>query len=207
MGNRVLSSLGWSKRTCIKVGLLVLVIFIIGPVVAYLLGSNTNNALLWLTGLVVLVYTIETQEMRLELVRQTEVSIQPLIITRIERREVSPGKFDNVVILQNIGRGPALFIQAKEIDYDLVGSVRWVGKFDKVDYIEAGKDTVAKATLETREGEEVNQQQDFVNNLDPNYSNRTFDVTISYEDINGQKRESVVRMGQGGIRLLTHGSV
>jgi len=168
---------------------------------------NSNNALLWLTGLVVLVYTIEPQEMRLELVRQTEVGIQPLIITRIERREVSPSKFDNVVILQNIGRGPALFIQAKEFDYDVEGSVRWVGKFDKVDYIEAGKDTVAKATLEIREGKEVYQQQDLVNNLHPDYSNRTFDVTISYEDINGQKRESVVRMGKGGIRLLTHGSV
>ena len=207
MGSRLLAILGWSKRTCIKFGLFALVIFFIGPLIAYPLGFNINITLLWLTGLIILAYTIETQEMRLELVRQTEVSIQPLIITRIERREVSSSKFDNVVILQNIGRGPALFIQAKEIDYDVAGSVRWVGKFDKVDFIEAGKDTVVKATLEIREGKEVYQQQDLVNNLDPNYSNKPYDVTISYEDINGQKRESVVRMGQGGIRLLTHGSV
>ena len=48
---------------------------------------------------------------------------------------------------------------------------------------------------------------DFIANLNPQTADKGYDVTISYEDINGQKRESVVRMGKGGIRLLSHGKV
>lgn len=113
------------------------------------------------------------------------------------------------MVLRNIGRGPALRVQVKDISLvDIIDSVPFVAKFRTTDYIEPGKDVMADVFL-TEAGEETTNRFHFLAKLKPAYAIRgyagteTTDVTISYEDINGQRRESAVRMEKSGFRLLS----
>lgn len=196
----------WSPRwnTFAVVGSAV---FIVVPLLGTLLGYKPSTVILWATGLVVLAYTIEAYRIRLELVRQNEIAIQPVLITTIEEIRTGTGKtrrFKNQIVIRNIGRGPALFIKVNEMDLFEEADVHFVAKFDTVDCLESGKDTLAKVALWSHAPKEVQERFDFVSNLDPRYATRTFQVVISYEDIAGQKRESVMQMGKDGVRLLRH---
>ena len=150
----------------------------------------------WLTAIIVLVYTFETHGMRREMIRQNDISIQPLLITSIVPRkivgEVIRGEDLNVL---NIGRGPALFVHIDPIE--IVPGDEHNIDFEVVDCVEAAKSVLATAKYAGR--------SDFVARLKPNADNLTHRVTVHYEDINGRKRYSVMQMGKGGIRLLKHG--
>lgn len=200
---------GWSRTIWLRLIFFTLLLLVIPPTLGRALGFNVNNVLIWVTGLILLIYTIETQEMRRQMVLQNEIAIQPLVIASIELRSVEDGPGGKrKLVLRNIGRGPALFIQVKDIEVADAGGVRFVRKLATVDCIEAGKDSVAEVSLVAEaEGEEDTELIGGIASLDPRHAEKSYDVTISYEDAYGQKRESVVRMGKGGIRLLRHGKV
>ena len=77
-----------------------------------------------------------------------------------------------------------------------------------VDFIGANQ-TVEVAVRRSFEDEAGSPRtlQDFAAHLNPQIASKTYNVTITYEDMNGQSRESVVRMGKGGIRLLSQGKI
>ncbi len=75
-------------------------------------------------------------------------------------------------------------------------------KFSRIDYIEPGSDHITHPDI--FRGNEQTALSAHVSHLDPRYAIQNLTVVITYEDINGQKRESVVRMGKDGIRLLSH---
>lgn len=173
------------------------------------LGMGLTEWVLWLTGVVVVLYTVETQGLRLEMVRQNEMAIRPILLASIERRQIK-GDPQSCLILRNIGRGPALFIDVKDIESSTGPEGRFVAKFETVDCIEVGKDAVINSAIHIEipgEDEKIKTWIDFASHLHPQYGNQSYDVTITYEDVNGQKRESVVKMGKGGIRLLKPGTI
>ena len=68
-----------------------LAVYVIATVLVYYLDSkNLSNVIYWLTGLIVLMYTIETFGMRLEMVRQNDLAIQPLVIAVIGSPDGEP---------------------------------------------------------------------------------------------------------------------
>ncbi len=183
------------------------VIFLAFILLAHKMGFDVNNALILATGLVLLFYTVETQGMRLEMVRQNEIAIQPVLIAGIERRE------DRVrLVLRNVGEGTALFVQTQDVVFPEDQGVRTIARFRSVDYISPEQDAVIKShmTHEGPEGEVMEGPREgrwadaFAYHLDPENSPRPYEVIIHYEDINGQRRYSVMQMGRGGIRLLRH---
>ncbi len=185
------------------------VIFLAFILLAHKMGFDVNNALILATGLVLLFYTVETQGMRLEMVRQNEIAIQPVLIAGIERREGRP-RF----VLRNIGRGPALYVQPQDIAFPEEQGVQTTARFRRVDYIIPEEDAVIITDMTHEgiweEGNVVESPQEglfadaFAYHLDPENSPRPYEVIIHYEDINGQRRYSVMQMGRGGIRLLRH---
>ncbi len=193
----------WSPRwnTFAVVGSAV---FIVVPLLGTLLGYKPSTVILWATGLVVLAYTIEAYRMRLELARQNEMAIQPLVIATIEDREVQRVAIgtENFLVLRNIGRGTALFIEIKDVEFAELEGQRYVMKFSRIDYIEPGSDHITHPDI--FRGNEQTASSAYVSHLDPRYAIQNLTVVITYEDINGQKRESVVLMGKDGIRLLSH---
>jgi hypothetical protein len=134
--------LGWSTRQWVLFGL-VLSVFIAITLLALATGisdSSLNNWLLLLSGVVVLLYTVETQGLRLEMVRQNEIAIQPVVIALIEERSgetVSENRFRAQVVLRNVGRGTALFIKLQDVTLtDPAGDrVRFVARFVPVSYL------------------------------------------------------------------------
>ncbi len=190
-----------------SLGLLVVL-----PALAWISGRDVGTAILWATGVVLLAYTIETQGMRLEMVRQNEITIQPLVIARIRGTEEGQDRrYDERLILRNIGKGPALFVQVKDIEVQEVeGFGRFVARFFVVDCIEADKDVVADVEFDVIPAGGAfeapgRRGYDFIASLNPRSARGTYEVIISYEDIGGERRWSKVQMGKGGIRLLYHG--
>ncbi len=207
MVKNLLAALGWSDRQWVLF-LVVLAAFIVVPLITWFTRYETNNLMLWLTGVVVLIYTVETQGLRLEMVRQNEMAIQPLLMASIEQRRFKEEDVANRLVVGNIGRGPALFIKVRSIETS-ANPVRWVAKFEPVDVIEAGKDSVIESAIyiETPGEQDKITSLEVTDYLHPKFANQSYDVFIIYEDIDGQSRESVVRMGKGGIRLLKHGKL
>ncbi|OFW14562.1 MAG: hypothetical protein A3H27_15910 [Acidobacteria bacterium RIFCSPLOWO2_02_FULL_59_13] len=202
-----LNIVDWSCRQwCLF--LCVLAAFVLAPLVFE--AKNVNDALLWLTGVVVLFYTIETHGLRLEMVRQNEMAVQPLLIATVEHRTVQriAPTSTNSVVLKNIGRGPALYVRVAEIDMGPAGSGRFIAKFDPVDYIEPTGEIFPNANWYGDFGSgDVSRPMDFTSNLDPRFANETYEVRISYEDISGTQYQSKMQMGKAGIRLLEHGKI
>ena len=194
--NKILLRVGWSDRQAV-VFFFFLWLFLLMPVL--LETSALNDALLWLTGIIILLYTVETHGLRVEMVRQNEIAVQPLVTLGIERTQAEGSReFSDVLVFRNIGRGPALFVQAEDIQFG--EEERFTVKLDAIDVIEAGKKTTAGVNLDMG-GE---RSLSFIEHLDPRYAHRTYNITIAYEDINCQPYGSVVQMGKNGIRLLRH---
>jgi hypothetical protein len=111
----------WTKRRWYVVVFLVALIVL--PALVYRWDGNAASIVIyWLTALIVLAYTYETYCMRLEMVRQNEITIQPLLITSIEHRPEpgtgAAGRIE-VLIIRNLGRGAALFIRVADIEITL----------------------------------------------------------------------------------------
>jgi hypothetical protein len=184
------------------------VIFLFAPVVALQVGWNIQTAIYWVTALVVLHYTFETYRMRQELVRQNQLAVQPLVLATVERVDVAPGKRESLVVLRNIGRGPALFVHADDFNiHDDEAGGGYSLRIPTVDCIEGGKEAFRSVELIGREvtGTERVRDRGFVATLDPKYAADAQVVILRYEDINRGRHWAKTQMGKGGIRLLEHG--
>ena len=203
--------LGWSKPQKVMFCLFFLLAFVGVPLAAYKLDIDMNNTLLWLTGLVLLAYTIETQGLRFEMVHQNEISIQPLLITGIASRSEQRTAFTITerLTVRNIGRGPALHVQIEDVPFLAMPNANYTIKFNVIDCIEAGKEADVDFTFacDTEEKSLTESAPDFLSLLKPELATRTFELKIIYEDVGGQKRDSLVRMGMDGIKLLRHGKL
>src|SRR5262245_3175624 len=181
--------------------LIRLLIISLGVVVATVLIAvvyrcwGTNEATLlatWVAAIIVLVYTVETHGMKREMIRQNDISIQPLLITSIVPPDLQRSR--ETLAVRNIGRGPALFIRVDEIKILIESSTEpVVVAFDVVDLLEASKSTVLEAKYAGI--------RDFAANLNPKYARDTYRVTLRYEDINKRERYSVMQMGKDGLTL------
>jgi hypothetical protein len=202
----------WTRRRWYAIfASLALIIF---PVAAYFYDETLVGPVIYLlTAFLLLAYTIETYGLRVQMIRQNEITIQPLLILNIGpslRAETWSGAHPDAVILQNIGRGPALFVRIDDIpilvNVDNAENALVV-RFDTVDVVEAGKSAEARVGFFSKEGGKLGRQQfDFLPNLRPKTARDTFKVVIRYEDVDSGERFSVMQMGKLGIRLLQHDS-
>jgi hypothetical protein len=81
-----------------------------GPDRAALVGA----AAAFVTGLVVLWYTWETQALRLETARQTEFNLLPYVVVRPERDRPGTERALHLAVV-NLGSGPALHVRARDL--------------------------------------------------------------------------------------------
>jgi hypothetical protein len=105
----------WCQRIAQRIGLTGAgaAVFAVAPLVAWVARWNVGNAVVFGTGVVIVVYTYETYQMRRQMVRQTaemqaqrELQIRPLMAPDPER--VSPTTYS--FSLRNVGHGAALGI-------------------------------------------------------------------------------------------------
>lgn len=202
---------GWSMHEWKQLAGAAVLAFVIVPAVAWFAGLNIGNAILWATGIVLLAYTIETQAMRLEMVRQNEIAIEPVVIAIIEERSaatVPAPTFRQELILQNIGRGPALFLRVQDLTLtDPAGDrVRFVARFAPVSYLEPQHEVVVRvAECRAIDVDIPSTHLNPLPSLEQSTALEDYDVVIQYQDTNGGARETVMRMGKTGVSLVRHG--
>lgn len=204
--------LGWPKRSW-AIFLIGSALLVLSPFLGPPLGLDSSAPIFVVTGIVVLWYAIETQSTRLEIARQTEITIQPLVIAKLD---IWPLEGDPVpeqhggLVLRNIGHGIALFIHVRDIlIYEEPGR-RYVATCAPIDFIEPRRQAPTELHLwrEVAGGQRHDLRYvDVQAHLDPRFASESYEVTMSYEDINGQAWESVVQTGRAGIRLLRQGKV
>jgi hypothetical protein len=178
--------------------------FIVVSVIGWRLPS-LNEFLIWLTGIVVLLYTVETQGLRLEMVRQNEIAVQPLVIIGVHWK-----RFQNRLFLKNIGRGPALFVRIEDVALGEVAGdladlrdrlVADVATFNQFNYVEVGEEVGFRglcATDVTVGFENI----DFLPSLDPDTAKQNYELLINYQDVDGRVHQTRMRVGKDGIALL-----
>ncbi len=205
MWKKVLETLGWSNRQAILC-LAFLYLFIVLPF--FLEAGPLNNALLWLTGVMLLLYMVETHGFRLETLRQSQAAIEPLVIATLEERPQGDREIElsRSIVLRNLGRGPALCVLIYDIEIEKMINGHLTASFEPIDYIEPGHEKIApvKWRDDSKRGD-PNESRDSAPNLDLRQTNKTYNLTIVYEDIDEKPYESVVQLGKGGVRLLRHG--
>ena len=81
------------------------VLFGLVPPVSWLMGWGAAAGVFWATGVVVLLYTVETHYMRREMVRSNAMQVQPVLITRLAGSPHGEGQGDRFWA-HNIGKGP-----------------------------------------------------------------------------------------------------
>ncbi len=156
------------------------------------MGITLSDSLLWLTGVVLLIYTVETHGLRIEMVRQNEIAVQPVIVAAAKKGESETVEF----LLKNIGRGPALFVKVDGALLTRELGENWlVTRTNAIDYIEPGCEITA-AALGKRDRQGVSPIK--------KKGEQPFHMTIQYEDINGTKIETVLQVGIGQ-QLLKYG--
>lgn len=163
------------------------------------------------TALVILWYTFETHQVRREMARQNETTIQPVVIAIIEERSattVPAPTFRRELILRNIGRGPALFLKVQDLTLtDPAGDrVRFVARFAPVSYVEPQCEAVVRVA-ECR-AINVDLPSACINplpSLEQSTAIEDYDVVIEYQDTNREAWETLMRMGKTGVSLLRHG--
>jgi len=202
----------WCQRLAQRIRLTgtVAAVFLVAPLVAKIVGLTVGDGVLWGTGVVILLYTYETYQMRRELVRQNEIAIQPLVLATVETRQLTLNTYGRQVVLRNIGRGPALHVHVDDFQHIPDGEGEWLLRIPPADCIEPGGEAVRGVIqVARRKGEEVYRGADrdrgFVGVLDPDSANKTYEIIVRYEDIAHRKYWAKVQMGKGGIRLLDHG--
>ncbi len=194
----------WCQRISLTGG--AAVVFFAAPLIAWVICWNVGNAVIFGTGVVVLLYTYETYQMRRQMVRQNELAVQPLLLATIERRPVGHDTSDWRVVLRNIGRGPAIHIRGADVEIPK-DNPDMVGSFETVDCLEPGKDTVMEVLDRWKDSTQKRVLTSFIAELHPQFGQHTYDVQITYDDVEGQRWASIVRMGKGGIKLLANRKV
>ena len=195
-----MSALNWfkwsSRQWCLFLPFVVALILLL-PLRD--LGSlGLDKWLLWLTAFLVLLYTVETQGLRFEMIRQNEISVEPVIIASLRSNQVQKiaPTIEETVVLRNIGRGPALYIEVDDAIFTHeLGSGWFSASISTIDLIEPGGEVIISPTLppDTNAVSKVRQQGD-----------SSVTLKIKYEDLGGAKRESIIEMGDGRPKLIRH---
>ena len=124
-----------------------------------------------LTGAILIWYTIETQLLRKETQKQTELQIRPFVIMEFKNNEF---------YLKNIGRGPALNIKIKPVQVSSEESI--VIKFEEMISIVNAGDQIQVEPEGFRNGRST--EKFFTAHLKPQYANRNLSIFIDYHSIN-----------------------
>jgi len=204
---KISEAIAWSNRQWLFFWI-VLSLFVLVPIVVMVFGwrlASLNDLLIWLTGFVVLLYTVETQGLRLEMVRQNEIMVQPIVIIGIHRKP-----FDNRLFLKNIGRGSALFVRIENVPLgEVAGDLRdmrdrlvaSVATFSQFNYLEAGQETSFQGLCAT-DARAGFLNLDFLPSLDPDTAIQNYELIIRYQNIDGRGHQTKMRIGKDGILLL-----
>jgi hypothetical protein len=159
------------------------------------LGNETIRLLadiaLILTFLALLWYSFETRGMKNQLVRQNELSLRPCILISYE---IDQGSYCFI----NVGNGPALHVQLKEIPFLESEDNCFTYKTDACDLIVPK----GRSRVVFREDNGSIASAFHLGAIDPKSAINTFDITATYSSIDDIKYATYGKMGKIGSKFI-----
>lgn len=144
----------------------------------------TAGAILW--------YSWETRKMRNEMIKQTELSIRPQIIAYLDEK----GEY---FFIKNVGYGTAMNIMVDDLYLWEKPPYEIKIAFSRIDAIMPEE---AKKLIHTPYTAGRKTDWNFISNLNPQWASQTYQLNITYDNIEETKYLSIVQCGKAGIRLL-----
>jgi hypothetical protein len=216
----------WVRPLTTVLGLLGLA----AALILYLLGFHVryvmSDIILGATALIVLAYTLETQGLRQQMVRQYALDVRPLVLMRIGET-AQQGKTVYTVTLENIGRSPALSIQISPFEIDdfrQLGTEYPIVQFSLVDCLGPGATTsveevdlwkypdghidAGQSYIELPSGNRTavstTGRYKWIKKLIPGLAEKNYILPIRYSDVDGGGHASLMQHGKEGAKLLSH---
>ena len=217
----------YTRRLVLSVTAFIVVPVLFGGLARWLGGrghfvDGFTPGVYLVTGLVLVWYTLETWQVRLAMVRQTEfaqqqiqfaqqqaeVAVTPLLVTRIE---VLPEPGTNVafphLVVRNIGHGPGLFVQIEPLAFKhyIYGDHR--AQFARVDLVEPGTAEQPSLFFEPLGAVQRVGYPSFIESIQSQggHAQGDYEITLTYEDVQQRRFVTVMSMGQSGTKLMRYG--
>lgn len=147
---------------------------------------------LFLTLLAVVWYACETRKLRIETIKQTELSLRPFVILSYNERE---GKFQ----IENIGKSTALKVKITDIPIVKKNGklyIRYV--FNKIDVIIPEEKKEVTGEIKINEGISGDFPV-FMSHFFPESAIKSYDFFINYTNINNEPYKTKGKIGKDGI--------
>lgn len=157
--------------------------------------SVINCIVLFVTAVIIALYTIYTYKLFKETEKQTELSLRPFIVVYINGKDF---------YVRNIGSGTAIDIEIKDL-YHHPQVIDWLFlRFDKINSLIFGEEKKLNIILAGKEedGSEF-QKKDWSMEatLRPEYAREDYDLSIEYKNIVGKIYNTKIQIGKSGIKI------
>jgi len=153
--------------------------------------SLATMIVLAVTAVAILWYSYETRKMRNEMVKQTELSIRPQIVARLDEK----GEYFYV---KNVGHDAAFNILTNE--YYLVGPLTVKLIFDRIDALMPREEKRLDYKVYTAGKKEIELRP--IAEFNPEWHTLNFILKITYDNIEAIKYLTKIQCGKDGIKLL-----
>lgn len=173
-------------------------------------GFKYSDGIILGTGIAIVWYSVETMYLRRETVRQNEIAVRPLVIVKVEGRQLGllpTPDFGPQLVARNVGNGLAILIRLRDMELvDPAGDkVRFTARFDTLSHLERSQESPVRVQECVPVDARVKQEHlDAVTCLDPQYAVASYTMRIEYEDILGCTHWTEIKMGKDGVQLLGH---
>ena len=167
-----------------------------------LLGWTTgrwSEAIYFLTGLILIWYTLETREVRLATLRQSALQIRPFLAIEYEE--------DRKLWVQNIGKGVARDVRVHNVPLnegkpgDTILTIEW----KPIDFIPEGQKRELKGEGAFVEGEErqkfSERMQIWMANFGP-HGHATYEFIVDYHDLTGAPYRAACKVDRGHTEVV-----
>lgn len=163
---------------------------------------NTSEIVFTVTAVIIYWYTLETHEMRKEMVDQKNISVMPIFYIR---EVVDSGGSRHALLLENCGNFPAFNVKIQDITIEAklknaVSTLKFV--FHEFEVVPKGEkipivfDILKDQKESNEEGKEI-----FEPELFEGFAVYDFDVPMTYENILGYTYRVILKMGKGGSTM------
>ncbi len=147
---------------------------------------------LFLTLMAVIWYAWETRKLRMETIKQTELSLRPFIVITFDPNASMQRGYK----IENIGKGPALNVKIANIV--IVKNLEYI--FNSIDLILPNEKHDIKGRIKVYESSTENSFV-FMSHFQPESADRSFDFIISYTNIFNDSYKTNGKWGKGGLAI------
>lgn len=161
---------------------------------------TTNELILVVSAIILLVYTIFTLLLWWQSVIQTNIKLMPIPVIYVRQTNgIKSRKFR----IRNLGYGPLLNIQIEEFILNLTDTgdswkLKLTMEWPNVLAVGEERDLITETFKNGEKMEGFNMGP----HLDPEFANLYIPIAVSFEDIRGVKYQVTIAMGKGQLAII-----